>query len=352
MKFRKLKFSESINEAMILSMKKDKNIICYGLGMDDPKRVFGTTKNLREKFGSKRVFDVPASENALTGIGIGAALNGLRPVMVHQRLDFFLYAMDQLINGAAKWSYIFGGTKTLPITIRLIIGRGWGQGPTHSQSLQSLFLHIPGLKVVMPSNSYQAKGLLNAAIFDNNPVLYLEHRWLHNDYSYVPKKFYKLALDQPQILKGGNDITIVSMGYMTNEAILSDKILRHHNIKSEIIDMCVMSPLNLTKVFNSVKKTKHLLVLDTSTSICSLSSEILSQIFRNCFRYLKSKPEILSLPHVPQPSSYGLTKNFYNDYIDIIKTVKKILGIKKEIKVKKNNKDFHDIPDSRFIGPF
>ena len=243
--------------------------------------------------------------------------------------------MDQLINGAAKWSYIFGGSKTLPLTIRLIIGRGWGQGPTHSQSLQSLFLHIPGLKVVMPSNSYQAKGLLNAAIFDNNPVLYLEHRWLHNTYSHVPKKFYKLPLNQPQILKKGKDITIVSMGY-----------------KSEIIDMCVMSPLNLTKIFNSVKKTKHLLLLDTSTSICSLSSEILSQVFRNCFHLLKSKPQILSLPHVPQPSSYGLTKNFYNDYIDIIKSVKKILGIKKNIKFEKNKKTFHDIPDSGFTGPF
>lgn len=352
MNFRKLKFSESINEAMILSMKKDKNIICYGLGMDDPKRIFGTTKKLKEKFGSKRVFDVPTSENALTGIGVGSALNGLRPVMVHQRLDFFLYAMDQLINGAAKWSYIFGGSKTLPLTIRLIIGRGWGQGPTHSQSLQSLFLHIPGLKVVMPSNSYQAKGLLNAAIFDNNPVLYLEHRWLHNTYAHVPKKFYKLPLDQPQILKKGKDITIVSMGYMTNEALMSDKILRYHGIKSEIIDMCVMSPLNLTKIFNSVKKTKHLLLLDTSTSICSLSSEILSQVFRNCFHLLKSKPQILSLPHVPQPSSYGLTKNFYNDYIDIIKSVKKILGIKKNIKFEKNKKTFHDIPDSGFTGPF
>ena len=173
MKFRKLNFSESINEAMILSMKRDKNIICYGLGVDDPKRIFGTTKKLKELFGSKRVFDVPVSENALTGIGIGYSLNGLRPVMVHQRLDFFLYAMEQLINNAAKWSYVFGAVKSLPLTIRLIIGRGWGQGATHSQSLQSLFLHIPGLKVVMPSNSYQAKGLVNAAIFDNNPVLYL-----------------------------------------------------------------------------------------------------------------------------------------------------------------------------------
>jgi len=352
MKFRKLNFSESINEAMILSMKRDKNIICYGLGVDDPRRIFGTTKKLKELFGSKRVFDVPVSENALTGIGIGSSLNGLRPVMVHQRLDFFLYAMEQLINNAAKWSYVFGGVKSLPLTIRLIIGRGWGQGATHSQSLQSLFLHIPGLKVVMPSNSYQAKGLLNAAIFDDNPVLYLEHRWLYNNYAHVPKKFYKLSLDQPQILKKGKDITIVSMGYMTNEAIISDKILRSYGIQSEIIDMCVMSPLNLKKIFNSIKKTKHLLVLDTSTSICSLSSEILSQIFRSCFNDLKSKPEILSLPHVPQPSSFGLTKNFYKDHVDIIKIVKKILRINKNIRFKKNKRLFHDVPDKTFTGPF
>ena len=352
MKPRNLKFTEAINEAMILSMKRQKNIICYGLGVDDPKRIFNTTKNLKEMFGSKRVFDVPTSENALTGIGIGSSLNGLRPVIVHQRLDFFLYAMDQLINGAAKWSYVFGGARSLPLTIRLIIGRGWGQGPTHSQSLQSLFLHIPGLKVVMPSNSYQAKGLLNAAIFDNNPVLYLEHRWLHNTYSHVPKKFYKLALDQPQTLKKGKDLTIVSMGYMTNESIIADKILRSNGVQSEIIDMCVMSPLNLTKVFNSVKKTKHLLVLDTSSSICSLSSEILSQTFRNCFKYLKSKPKILALPHVPQPTSFGLTKNFHNDYIDIIKSVKNILKINKDIKFKVNKKILHDVPDVNFKGPF
>jgi acetoin:2,6-dichlorophenolindophenol oxidoreductase subunit beta len=352
MKLRNLKFTDAINEAMFISMKRQKNVICYGLGVDDPKKIFNTTRKLKENFGPKRVFDVPASENALTGIGIGSSLNGLRPVMIHQRLDFFLYAMDQLINGAAKWSYIFGGVRSIPLTIRLIIGRGWGQGPTHSQSLQSLFLHIPGLKVVMPSNPYQAKGLLNAAISDNNPVLYLEHRWLHNTVSHVPQKFYKLSLDQPQILRNGKDITIVSMGYMTNETLIADKILRSHNIKSEIIDMCVMSPLNLEKVFKSIKKTRHLLVLDTSTSICSLSSEVLSQVFRNCFKYLKSKPELLALPHVPQPTSFGLTKNFYKDYTDIIKSVKNILKIKKEIKFKKNKIIFHDVPDENFKGPF
>ena len=352
MKSRNITFSEAINESMHMSMKKYKNTICYGLGVDDPKRIFGTTNQLKEKFGSKRVFDVPTSENALTGIGIGSALNGLRPIMIHQRLDFFLYAMDQLINNAAKWSYVFGGSQNLPLTIRLVIGRGWGQGPTHSQSLQSLFLHIPGLKIVMPSNAYQAKGLLNSSILDNNPVLFLEHRWLHNTYSSVPKNYYKIPLDGPKVIKKGKDVTIVSMGYMTNEAIKADKILRANGINSEIIDMCVMSPLKLNKVFNSVKKTKNLLVLDTSTSICSLSSEILSQTFRQCFHDLKSKPSILSLPHLPQPTSFNLTKKFYNDYLDVITSIQNMLNIKKKINIPKKNIIFHDVPDKIFKGPF
>ena len=154
------------------------------------------------------------------------------------------------------------------------------------------------------------------------------------------------------MIRKGNHITIVSMGYMTNEAIIADNILRKHGISSEIIDMCVMSPLNLKKVFDSIKKTKHLLVLDTSTSICSLSSEILSQVARNCFGHLKSKPEILSLPHVPQPTSFGLTKDFYNNYENILESIKKILKIKKSIKFEINKKIFHDVPDSKFKGPF
>ena len=159
------KYSEAVNEGISMAMEIDENVICYGLGVPDPKGVFGTTLGLREKFGGNRVFDIPTSENALTGVAIGASLNGIRPIFTHQRLDFFLLAMDQLINNAAKWSYMFGGQSCVPITIRLIIGRGWGQGPTHSQNLQAMFSHIPGLKVVMPATANDAKGLLLESIF-------------------------------------------------------------------------------------------------------------------------------------------------------------------------------------------
>ncbi|MGZ5926964.1 MAG: alpha-ketoacid dehydrogenase subunit beta, partial [Rhizomicrobium sp.] len=173
-------FAQSIRDGLAVAMAADPAVICFGLGADDPKGVFGTTLDLHKQFGSDRVFDMPTSESAMTGIAIGAALNGLKPVLTHQRLDFALLSMDQLVNNAAKWRFMFGGRRSVPITIRMIIGRGWGQGPTHSQSLQAWFAHIPGLKVVMPTTAEDAKGLLLSSIFDPDPVIFLEHRWLHN----------------------------------------------------------------------------------------------------------------------------------------------------------------------------
>jgi len=208
-------FAEAINAALTLAMDIDPSVICYGLGADDPKRIFGTTVGLQERFGSERVFDMPTAENTMTGVGIGAALYGLRPIMNHQRLDFTLLSMDQLINNAAKWNFMFGGKCSVPITIRMILGRGWGQGPTHSQNLQALFAHIPGLKVVMPATAEDAKGLLLSAIFDDNPVIFLEHRWLHNLRGNVPDGDIRIPLGQANKLREGTDITITAMSYMT-----------------------------------------------------------------------------------------------------------------------------------------
>ena len=200
---RKLTYSQAINEAVSIAMKESDEVITYGLGVPDPKGVFSTTLGLQEKFGPERVFDTPTSENAMTGIGIGAAINGFRPVMVHQRVDFFLLAMDQLINNAAKWKCMFGGESSVPITIRLIIGHGWGQGPTHSQNLHSIFSHIPGLKVVIPSSAYDAKGLLLESIFDDDPTIFLEHRWLHGLESDVPEDSYRVPIGDAKVVTEG-----------------------------------------------------------------------------------------------------------------------------------------------------
>ena len=180
--------AKAINQALYDSMRLSKKVITFGLGVTDPKGVFGTTLGLEKAFGPERVFDTPTSENAMTGVGVGLAVAGFKPVMVHQRLDFFILALDQLINSAAKFHYMYGGAVNVPITIRLILGKGWGQGPTHSQNLINLFASIPGLKVVMPSNAKNAYQLLISAINDPNPVVYLEHRWVHSIKSDFDKK--------------------------------------------------------------------------------------------------------------------------------------------------------------------
>ena len=216
---RQLKFYEAIREATDQKMAQDPNIYLMGLGVPDPKGIFGTTSGLAEKYGPNRVMDMPTSENAMTGIAIGSAILGMRPIMTHQRVDFFILALDQLINNAAKWHYMFGGQMKVPLVIRLIIGRGWGQGPQHSQSLHSFFAHVPGLKVVMPSTPQDAKGLLISAIEDDNPVVYLEHRWLHNTFGEVSPDPTPIPIGKAKIVRPGTDITIVAASHMVLEAL-------------------------------------------------------------------------------------------------------------------------------------
>ncbi len=352
---KKTLFSQAINEALIFSMKKNKNVICFGLGVTDPKAVFGTTAKLEKYFGKDRVFDTPTSENGMTGIAIGSSLNGKIPVVVHQRLDFFLLAMDQLVNNAAKWFYMFGGQKNVPITIRLIIGRGWGQGPTHSQNLHSWFSHIPGLKVVMPSNPEDAKGLLINSIFDPDPVIFLEHRWLHNSLS--KKKLIKnntIKIGKGKIILKGNDITIVAMSYLVPEALKASEYLKnHHNINAEIIDLRTIKPLDLNMIKKSFIKTGRVLALDTGFARNSVASDIVSQLSIDCFNDFRSPPKILTMPDVPEPTSFGLTKGFYIRPMNIVKTVLDLLNIKdNKIKTRLKEPKPHDIPGNWFKGPF
>ena len=351
-----IKFSQAINEAIEYSMKINKNVICYGLGATDPKNIFGTTAGLEKKFGKKRVFDTPTSENALTGVAIGASMNNTIPIMVHQRLDFFLLALDQLVNNAAKWYYMFGSKKNVPITIRLIIGRGWGQGPTHSQNLQSWFAHIPGIKVVMPTTPEDAKGLLISSIFDPNPVIFLEHRWLHNAES---KKNYisnnKIKIGKGRLVKKGNKITIIAMSYLVVEAINASNYLKKYGIDCEIIDLRSIKPIDWKIIIKSLKKTKNLLVLDTGFITCSVSSEIIAYISSNYFNLLKTAPQRIAMPDVPEPTSFYLTKKFYTRSLDIVIKISEMLNVGiniKDCKKELNEPDKHDIPGDWFVGPF
>jgi len=348
-----MNYAEAINEALHEAMQLDSSVICYGLGVTDPKAVFGTTLNLEKQFGPERVFDMPTSENAMTGVAIGAALNGIKSVMTHQRIDFFLLAMDQLVNGAAKWHYMFGSQNSVPITIRLIIGRGWGQGPTHSQNLHAWFAHIPGLKVVMPTTPEDAKGMLLASIFDPNPVIFLEHRWLHNSMGEVPDGDIRVPLGKAKIVKPGKDITLVAMSYMVIEALYASDYLEKQGISCEIIDLRTIKPLDWEAVMGSVSKTGRLLTLDSGFSTGSVAGEIIARVSMEKFSVLKSAPARLAMPDVPEPTSPSLTKGFYIRAADVAEKIMDMMGrdpsqVRKELKEPKP----HDIPGKWFKGPF
>lgn len=348
-----MKFSEAINDAMKQAMRLDSKVLCYGLGVDDPKRIFGTTDGLIEEFGSDRVFDMPTAENAMTGVAVGAALAGYRSVCVHQRVDFFLLAMDQLVNSAAKWHYMFGGQNAVPITIRLVIGRGWGQGPTHSQALHSWFAHIPGLKVVMPTSAEDAKGLLLESIFDDNPVVFLEHRWLHNMEGDVPDGDFRTPLGVARRAYSGDDVTIVSNSFMSVEAIHAADHVKKQGVGCDVIDLRTVRPIDWDAIFNSVKRTGRLLVLDIGAPTASLSSEIVARVAMEIPTALKTAPKRICLPDHSQPTSPALTKHFYPGPGEIISAISSLIGkdLEKESLLAQQTWP-HDVPGTWFNGPF
>jgi pyruvate dehydrogenase E1 component beta subunit len=350
---RQLKFTEAIKEALHTAMQIDDKVICFGLGVDDPKYIFGTTEGLKESYGSERVFDMPTSENAMTGVAIGASIMGLRSVMVHQRMDFFLLAMDQLVNNAAKWHYMFDGQMSAGITIRLIVGQGWGQGPTHSQNLHSWFAHIPGLKVVMPTSPGDAKGLLLTSIFDPNPVIFIEHRWLHGTQGVVPEQAYRIPFAQAKYLSRGDDLTIISTSYLTVEAQYAIEHMQQLGVTADLIDLRTIKPIDWGLIFESVEKTGRLLVLDAAHSSCSIASDIIATISTEKFKYLKQAPQRLTFPDVPSPTSFSLTKNYYPRAENIVEEIEKILDKNLNSAVLRMQRSIpHDIPGDWFNGPF
>jgi pyruvate dehydrogenase E1 component beta subunit len=348
-------FAEQIKEGLDEVLGTDQKSLIMGLGVTDPKGVFGTTLGLFDKYGPRRVIETPTSENAMTGIGVGLAITGYRPIMVHQRLDFFLLAMDQLVNSAAKWHYMFGGQQSVPLTIRLITGRGWGQGPTHSQNLHTWFTHIPGLKVVMPAFASDAKKLLVASILDPNPVIFIEDRWCHVqkiDRTSIPSNS-KLEIGKAEIIEHGNDLTIVSAGFSTIQSLRAVKFLQKQSIAVDLVDLKSLKPLDINTILNSVIKTGKLLVIDSGPEISSFASEIVSLVSRLGFNYLKQAPEIITAPDIPEPTSYGVTGYFKFNSVDIAIKVIDMLGKEATSFNLDELLDIqHDVPNSSFTGPF
>ena len=271
-------FNEAIFQAMDSALKADENVFLMGLDIDDHIGILGTTKGLAERYGADRVFTTPLAEDAMTGVAIGAAMAGMKPIHIHIRMDFLLLCMNQLINIAAKAHYMYGGQVNVPLVIRCIIGKSWGQGAQHSQALHSLFMHIPGLKIVAPSNAYDAKGLLLAAIDDPNPVIFMEHRLLYNTQAHVPKEPYRVEIGKSKRVREGTDITIVAISNMVMEALRAAQLLEKQGLSVEIIDPVSLSPLDMAPIIESADKTRHLLVVDNAWLNCGSSAEIITRV--------------------------------------------------------------------------
>ena len=309
---RNIKYKEAISEAIVSEMEANQNIFLAGIAVDYPSGIFGTTTKALERFGAKRVFDVPAMENAITGIAIGAAAMGKRPILVHPRVDFMFLSFDMLIQLGAKWKYMFGGNGgEVPIVIRAIIGRGWGQGSTHSQSIQAPLAHFPGLTVLMPAFPVDAKGLMISALRHSGPVVILEYRTLYDSEGPVPEESYITPIGKAAVIRKGDVLTIVGVSLMAVEALHAAQELSRHGISVEVIDLRSIRPLDEDTIIESVRKTGRLLVVDTSWELCGVSSEIAALVSEKAFESLKAPVRRLAVADCPCPVSEPIEKAFY-----------------------------------------
>jgi len=323
---RLITFAEAIREALDFVMKNDRRVIVLGEGVDDPQGTFGTTLGLKDSYGAKRVIDMPLAENAATGIAIGACLAGLLPIAVHQRMDFLLLAMDQIVNHAAKLSYMFGGKFCVPLTIRCTVGMAGGMAGQHSQNLHALFTHIPGLKVVMPATAYDAKGLLLSSICDQNPVIFIENFHLYKMQQDVPRGAYFIPLGKGAVRRKGKDVTAVSFSIMLHRTLEAASILEGDGIDTEVIDLRTLSPLDEELILKSVKKTGRLVIIEPAVESCGFAAEITARVQAKLFLRLKCPIKRISFPNSPPPAAASLEKLYYPEADKIARIISGIFN--------------------------
>jgi pyruvate/2-oxoglutarate/acetoin dehydrogenase E1 component len=308
---RTLSYVDAVREATDQEMARDPAVILFGLDVDDPKAIQGTTRGLLEAHGPDRVFGTPLSEDSMTGVAIGMALAGLRPIHVHIRMDFLMLAMNQLVNVAAKSHYMYGGKISVPLVVRAMIGKSWGQGAQHSQGLHSFFMHVPGIKVVAPTTPYDAKGCLLAAIRDENPVLYVEHRLLHFQKGPVPEASYTVAPGKARVAVKGSDITVVGISYMQVECLRAQSYLHDVGMSAEVIDPIWLNPLDSDTIVESVAKTGRLLVVDNGWNNCGASAEIISRVSERLQGVRDIRVKRMGFAAVTCPTAPVLEDRFY-----------------------------------------
>ena len=326
-KKRSLNYALAINEAISLAMESDKTVFLIGQGVKSPWYVGQTCLGLIDKFGENRVIDTPISENAVTGAAVGASIAGMKSIIVHPRLDFMMYALDPIINEAANWYYMNGGKASVPVVFWGIINRGGEQGAQHSQAIQALFAHIPGLKVVMPSTPYDAKGLMLAAIFDPDPVVYIDDRWLYGIEGEVPEDMYEVDIGKAAIRKTGKDLTVISSSYLAYESLIAaEQLLDEEGINIGVIDLRTIKPLDTETIINETSKTGKLLIVDGGWKSFGVSAEISALVAENIFAKLTIPIKRLALADIPAPASQYLEKEYFINHHTIKKVVKEMLS--------------------------
>lgn len=322
---RKLSFALAINEALHQMMEIDPTVFVIGQGVKSPWYVGKTADGLLERFGEERVIDTPVSENAMTGAAVGAAIAGMRPVVVHPRMDFMLYAFDPVINQAANWYYMNGGKRSVPVVIWGIINRGGEQAAQHAQALHGTFAHVPGLKVVMPASAYDAKGLMVAAIRDPNPVVFVDERWLYGVEGEVPEAIYEVEIGKARIVREGKDVTVIASSFMVEEAGKAAGALEAEGIGVELVDLRSIKPFDGQLILESVQKTGRCVVADGGWRSFGVSGEIAAFVGEKAFGSLKAPVRRVALPDCPAPAARTLEKAYYPGAEEIVRAVKQVL---------------------------
>ena len=333
---RTITFCDAINEAMRLEMRRDPTVILFGEDiaggatlphMEGENKeawggVLGVTKGLAPEFGRNRVIDTPISESAFIGAAVGAASTGLRPIAELMFVDFMGVCFDQIFNQGAKLRYMFGGKAQVPMVIRTMIGAGLRAAAQHSECLYSIFAHIPGIKSVVPSTPYDAKGLLTSAIRDNDPVMFFEHKVLYDMEGEVPEDNYTIPLGVADVKREGKDVTIVTLGRMVHLALEAADMLANDGVDVEVIDLRSISPMDGDAILNSVKKTHRLVVVDEDYPRCSVATEVIAVVADQAFDYLDAPCKMITPPHAPVPFSPELEDIYIPNVDTIVSTVK------------------------------
>ncbi|BBH24241.1 TPP-dependent acetoin dehydrogenase complex, E1 protein subunit beta [Paenibacillus baekrokdamisoli] len=322
---RLISYSEAINEALQEEMRRDADIVLMGEDIGSYGGVFKVTKGLYNEFGAERVIDMPISETGFIGAGVGAAMTGLIPIIEIMWIDFTLVALDQIVNQAAKMKYMSGGQTSIPLVIRTQGGGGRGNGAQHSQSLETIFAHIPGLKVVAPSTPYDAKGLLKSAVREGSPVIFIEHKMLYNQKGHVPLESYTIPLGQADIKRRGKDVTIVTLSRMVPFSLEAAELLSKEGIEVEVIDLRTLVPLDIAAVIQSVKQTHRLVIVHEATGAYGWGAEISARIQEEAFDELDAPIIRVTAENTPVPYNMNLEKEMLPQTIDIVNAVRKTI---------------------------